>query len=115
MYRSLNQLGSVVLDVHANRLEAKFIRENGTVDDYYTLIKGPTELRVGTAIDASNQFTLQWNSVADRDYHVEQKADFSFSTWTNVSGILRASNSTLYWSTNLDESSSFYRIADHGN
>src|SRR5262249_12406687 len=33
MYQSLNRLGSLVLDIHANRLDARFLRENGTVDD----------------------------------------------------------------------------------
>jgi len=41
MFESLNVLGSVVLDVFGNRLDAKFIDDNGTVRDYYTVIKGP--------------------------------------------------------------------------
>lgn len=41
MFASLNQLGSVVLDVDGNRLDATFLRDDGSVGDYYTLIKGP--------------------------------------------------------------------------
>lgn len=40
MFTSLNQLGSVVLDVTGNRIEAKYLRSDGVVTDYYTLIKG---------------------------------------------------------------------------
>ena len=40
MYVSLNRLGSVVLDVSGNRLDFKFLRENGAIDDYFTLLKG---------------------------------------------------------------------------
>ena len=40
MFSSLNQLGSMVLDIEGDRLEAKFLRENGQIDDYFTLRKG---------------------------------------------------------------------------
>ena len=36
---SLNNLGSLVLDVSANRLDATFIRENASLPDTFTLIK----------------------------------------------------------------------------
>lgn len=39
MYVSLNNLGSLVLDVAGNRLDAKFLRENGTTNDYFTILK----------------------------------------------------------------------------
>jgi hypothetical protein len=41
MFFSARQLGSLVLDVNSNRLDAKFVRETGAVDDYFTLIKVP--------------------------------------------------------------------------
>ena len=40
MFISLMQLGSMVLDVNGNRLEAKFLRETGAIDDSFTIIKG---------------------------------------------------------------------------
>lgn len=39
MNTSLLTIGSVVLDINENRLDAKFISGTGTVDDYFTLIK----------------------------------------------------------------------------
>ena len=39
MYVSLNQLGSLVLDIVSNRLDAKFIRENGATNDSFTILK----------------------------------------------------------------------------
>ncbi len=36
---SLNNLGSLVLDVNGNRLDATFLRENGTTPDTYTIFK----------------------------------------------------------------------------
>jgi hypothetical protein len=39
MFVSLNQLGSMVLDVHGDRLDATFLRETGVVADSFTIIK----------------------------------------------------------------------------
>ncbi|MBI1761882.1 MAG: PQQ-dependent sugar dehydrogenase [Acidobacteria bacterium] len=40
MFTSLNQLGSLVLDISGNQLDAKFLRETGAVDDSFTISKG---------------------------------------------------------------------------
>jgi hypothetical protein len=40
MFISLNRLGSMVLDVDGNRLDAKFLRETGAIDDSFTILKG---------------------------------------------------------------------------
>ena len=42
MQVSLNVLGSVVLDVDSNRIDVTFLDDNGTTQDYFTLIKGET-------------------------------------------------------------------------
>ena len=41
VHASFNVLGSLVLDVNGNRLDARFVRENGNVDDYFTILKNP--------------------------------------------------------------------------
>jgi acid phosphatase type 7 len=38
-FLSLTNLGSLVLDINGNRLDATFIRENGTTPDSFTIIK----------------------------------------------------------------------------
>jgi len=40
MFMSLQSLGSMVIDVSGNRLDATFLRENGSTPDYFTLVKG---------------------------------------------------------------------------
>jgi len=40
MYTVLNQLGSMVLDVDGDRLDARFLRETGAIDDRFTIVKG---------------------------------------------------------------------------
>jgi hypothetical protein len=41
VHASLQQLGSLVLDVNGNRLDATFVRENGSIDDSFTILKTP--------------------------------------------------------------------------
>jgi calcineurin-like phosphoesterase family protein/Calx-beta domain-containing protein/purple acid phosphatase-like protein/thrombospondin type 3 repeat protein len=57
MFISLNNLGSLVLDIDGSRLDARFLRETGTIADYFTIVKGspPAPLPAVTiaATDAS--------------------------------------------------------------
>jgi hypothetical protein len=41
MFSSINQLGSVILDIDGNRLDAKFINSDGAIADYFSIEKGP--------------------------------------------------------------------------
>lgn len=61
MFISLNNLGSMVLDVDAGRLDVKFLRETGAIADYFTILKGattyalnPTTTSVGFAAGSGN-------------------------------------------------------------
>jgi hypothetical protein len=116
MYRSLANFGSLVLDFHANRLEAKFIRETGATNDYFTMIKG-AELRV-TSISASNDTVrLDWNAVADRAYRVEATPGLAPYAWSNVSGDVTAPGTSASWSGSLNTNApaGFYRVRSLGN
>jgi acid phosphatase type 7 len=54
MFISLNQLGSMVLDVNGNRLDAKFLRETGAVEDHFTIIKGPGTANTPPSVSITN-------------------------------------------------------------
>jgi len=41
MYYSVSQLGSSILEVDGNNLTLKFLRDTGTIDDIFTIHKGP--------------------------------------------------------------------------
>lgn len=41
MFISLNQLGSMVLDIDSTRLDARFLNSSGVVADHFTILKGP--------------------------------------------------------------------------
>jgi acid phosphatase type 7 len=66
MFVSLNRLGSVVIDVDGDRLVAKFLRENGTVDDSFTMVKGDAPPPTGdlTPPTAPGTLTAQASSAA---------------------------------------------------
>jgi hypothetical protein len=62
MFLSLNELGSVVLDIDGNRADAKFIDEAGQVRDYFTVIKGqPTAVEGETPETLPTQIELGQN------------------------------------------------------
>lgn len=76
MFVSLNQLGSLVLDINSNRLDATFLRGNGETNDAFTILKMPdtTSLRlVSPVLDSSGHGTITWASVGGVRYRVSYR------------------------------------------
>ena len=124
MFISLNNLGSMVLDVNGNTLDAKFLRENGEVWDYFRIVKGavapvppaaPTSLAATTV--SSSQINLSWTDNANNEngFKVEQSIDGTNFTQIATLG----SNAVSFSVTGLSASTTyFYRVAsfnDAGN
>jgi Bacterial Ig domain/Calcineurin-like phosphoesterase/Purple acid Phosphatase, N-terminal domain len=85
MFISMNNRGTLVLDVDSNRLDAKYIRDTGAIDDSFTIIKGITSANVqptvsitgpasGSSFSAPATFTIT-AAASDSDGTVE-KVDF---------------------------------------
>ncbi len=55
MLTSLNELGSMIIDISNNRLDAKFITSTGAVHDYLTIEKGPL-VTVSTPIATAAEY-----------------------------------------------------------
>ena len=115
MYISLNKLGSMVLDIDGNRLDAKFLDNTGAVADYFTLIKGVTASvpaapgGLAASASSSSQINLTWvdNSTNETGFSIERSADGSnFSPLTSV-----AANVSSYSDTGLSPSTTYhYRV-----
>ncbi|HTD65246.1 MAG TPA: metallophosphoesterase, partial [Candidatus Limnocylindria bacterium] len=84
MFISLNQLGSLVIDINSNRLDLVFLKSDGTTGDYFTMIKtapasnppaAPTALSALTI--SSSQINLSWtdNSVDEDGFKVERSTN----------------------------------------
>jgi len=63
MQVSLNQLGSMVLDITSNRLDAVFLREDGTTNDWFTISKlhdapAAADLQAFVGADSSKALVL---------------------------------------------------------
>lgn len=71
VFMNLVELGSLVLDVDGGRLDARFISSTGSIDDTFTMLKGPVDIQppsapilaVMTNPDASA--TLTWTTSTD--------------------------------------------------
>jgi phosphodiesterase/alkaline phosphatase D-like protein len=112
MYISLNQLGSMVLDINGNRLDAKMIRETGAVADYFTIFKGPAPAKPTSPSNltgspySSSRIDLRWadNSTNEDGFEVMRSTDgVNFSR----AGLL-GRNSTYFSNTGLPPSTKYY-------
>ena len=67
------ELGSLVLDIDGPVLRAKFLRETGIIDDYFTIAKGaaPSILRIVSHRLEGNMLTLTWSTRPGQRYRVE--------------------------------------------
>ncbi len=115
MFTTLLQLGSLVIDINGSRLDAKFLRETGAVDDYFTIIKGsaPAPFRVTTLRFHEGQSVVRWKSMAGRSYWVEEAIDIESPAWKAVSPDVTATGATTSW-TNASPANakSFYRVVE---
>jgi len=96
---SLNNLGSLVLDVEGNRLDATFVRENGSLPDTFTLIKQgaadsdgdgiPDEFEIANGLDRFDPADALLDTDGDKLSNLEE---FLF-------GLLPGSADHYEWST----------------
>src|SRR5438046_8248145 len=46
MYRSLTEIGSLVIDIDGDTLQGTFVRGDGLINDYFTIIKHESAVRI---------------------------------------------------------------------
>jgi 3',5'-cyclic AMP phosphodiesterase CpdA len=115
MFIKLKQLGSMVIDVDGNRLDAKFLRETGAIDDYFTIIKedsAETVLRIVLFHVQDGVVTARWNSVSGRTYRVEKTSNLDNPDWHPASTEIHADGAITTWSGPAPPGAneSYYRV-----
>jgi len=65
MYYSVSDLGSCILEVDGPEMNVKFLRDNGNIDDYFTIKKETIICSAGAPCDDGNPFTI--NDLYDSD------------------------------------------------
>jgi acid phosphatase type 7 len=114
MFISLNNLGSMVLDVNGNTLDAKFLRENSAIADSFRIVKGvagpaipaaPTNL-VATTF-STTQINLSWtdNSSDETGFRIERCTGASCTNFAQVAEI--GANVTTFVNTGLTKNTTY--------
>ena len=116
MFLSLNELGSMVIDVSGSTMDIKYLNNNGTVRDYFTISKGTTPPTVPAApgsltatAASSSAINLAWsdNSNNETGFDIERSTDNV--NWAALASV--GSNIQSYGDTGLAASTSYhYRV-----
>lgn len=87
MFTSQDTLGSLVLDICGNRLDATFLRENGAANDTFTIVKvnSTSSLRfLNTTINADGQCTVTWAAVGGLRYRISYRDGDPFGPFIDL-------------------------------
>ena len=118
MFRSLLRTGSLVLDLDGNRLDAKFLRDTGAIDDHFTILKGvpPEPLRLARFQMSTNSFWARWKSTAGKTYRIQKSESIIAGPWIDVSTNVIATGATTSWNCPVPPAtgpcSCFYRVVE---
>ena len=116
MYKSLLRTGSLILDIDGGRLDARFLRETGAIDDSFTILKGvpPEPLRLTTICMGTNLMHATWKSVAGKTYRLQTANSLFGATWTNLSGVVTATGATTSWACPTPKATpkGFFRVVE---
>ncbi|HKQ38794.1 MAG TPA: metallophosphoesterase, partial [Verrucomicrobiae bacterium] len=118
MFISLNNLGSMVLDLNSNRLDAKFLRENGTIADYFTIIKGdsgsgtaPPVPQNLSATPGNAQVSLTWGTSSGAASYNVKRSTTSGGPYTTIA----SPATTSYLDTAVVNGTTYYYVVSAVN
>ncbi|RME02606.1 MAG: metallophosphoesterase [Deltaproteobacteria bacterium] len=113
MYIALEELGSLVLDVAGNRLDATFLDDRGRIRDTFTILKGAGTLPAPTDLEATlvseRTIELSWkdNSEGEERFKIERSEDDN--RWEVVAVV--GADATNYTDREVEGGQSyFYRV-----
>jgi acid phosphatase type 7 len=116
-YVSLNNLGSLVLDIDGTRLDATFLRETGAANDSFTIIKSaptsppaaPTSL---SATAGSSQVTLAWAASAGATSYIVKRATVAGGPYAAIATGVTA---TSYVDSDVTNGTTYYYVVSAMN
>jgi hypothetical protein len=112
MYVSLNELGSLVIDVNDKRLDARFLRENGAIDDYFTLTKAA--LQIVSVTTSNGVITIGWNSTPGATYRMWRADSLEEPVnWVPILPLVPSTGSYSSWLDSIvpERPTAFYRVS----
>jgi acid phosphatase type 7 len=113
MYVTLLEMGSMILDINGNRMDARFLRETGATEDHFTIIKGgaPEPFRLCTLDLNGFEVIARWKSEPGRNYVVQQATTLAPPNWLPFSNPIQAYGATTSWTNYIDSTQqAFYRV-----
>jgi cellulose 1,4-beta-cellobiosidase len=115
MFISLNNLGSMVIDIDGNRLDAKFLRETGAIGDYFTIIKGSTSVPAApqnlTATPGNAQVSLTWSASSGATSYNVKRSTTSGGPYTTIA----TTTSTSYLDTTVVNGTTYFYVVSAVN
>jgi acid phosphatase type 7 len=113
MYISLDLLGSLVLDIDGGRLDAAFLRDDGSFGDRFTMLKpgAPEAPRITSFSIGAGVIGIAWSANAGQTYYVERARSLYSPEWERVSPPIVAVEENARWTNPVDPSPPcFYRV-----
>lgn len=110
------RVGSLVLDIDGQRLDATFLADNGEILDTFTMLKNtpPAPFRIVGYQLAQGLPVLSWKSQAGKVYQVEHTPGLTPIDWQAISGEITATGATTTWTNTMPELSTegFHRVTE---
>lgn len=114
MHEALLNRGSLVIDVDGRRMDVRYLRETGAVDDSFAIVKAeqPAPFQLTTLVTRDGMVRARWNSVPGRTYRLLKSTGLSSGPWIPVSGNLVASGMATIWEgeTDPNDRQCFYQV-----
>jgi hypothetical protein len=102
MFTDASLIGSVVIDINTNRLDARFLLSTGNIADSFTIIKGPPPpLQFDGVIIQDTNVIAQWKSVPGSTYQLERTDSFITPDWHPVGDPIVATRTVTCWTNTI--------------
>lgn len=106
----------MVIDVNGHRLDAKFLRDTGAIDDHFTILKGeaPEPTRFAVFRVREGMAHAQFKTKAGRQYRIQRTLSITTPNWQSASDPILATGATSSWSAPAEPGAdeSYYRVVE---